>query len=265
MTSFPRTLVSRIIRAVVRKAARLIEMGIAQMGIRIRMMFGTLALLLSLGVTLQGAAQSDDDDIPEGVTDAASISYVLESGDDPLAPIYGFMIFSFVDDDAASTAMDAVPDEFIGMDETGSELIEIDTDEIDGLDDLGDEARAYRIDFGDEVGGLDFSILSVRDGSNLHVWTSIVLDFSFALEDDAAAADDDAAEPADPLFGATDLVEIAADWFDGDKPDRGDLIDQLPTVDQLPDGYVEGDRAENLDEFEDADEEDASARFDLAA
>ncbi len=67
----------------------------------------------------------------------------------------------------------------------------------------------------------------------------------------------------DPLFGATDLVGIASGWFDGGKPDDGDLIGQLPTADRLPDGYVEADRADDLDEFE--DDSDAVARIELAA
>ena len=63
--------------------------------------------------------------------------------------------------------------------------------------------------------------------------------------------DETTVEPADPLLGLVALTEIGDDWFGGDKPDDGELIDQLPTVDQLPDGYSEDERSESLDEIED--------------
>ena len=137
-----------------------------------------LALVIGLVGSLQASAQIDEDDVPDGALDGAAVSYSSETGDDPLAPIFSFSVFAFEDDDAASESLDAFMGQLVDdvaaaveTDETmaGAELIEVDEGDVDGLDDLGDEAVAYRVTFGEEVGNLGISLLGIRDGDRLHI------------------------------------------------------------------------------------------------
>lgn len=224
------------------------------------MLFGLTAICLGLVGGLPAAAQFTDSGVPEGAIDGASISYLEESGEDPLAPYYSFEVFTFEDDDAATAALADLPQQLSEQISAGTdasdpttgdaELVEVDAADVEGLDGLGDEARAYELSFGEDLGNSAFSLLTVRDGANVHLWLSFVLDFSAVLGDSGTPAATPAATPTvDAGQGVADLVKIGDAWFNGDKPDDGDLIDQLPTIDQLPDGYTEADRYENLDEF----------------
>jgi hypothetical protein len=221
---------------------------VADMTRRFGWLVAVLALVLALGGTARVAAQ-DESEIPEGATDGATIAFSPASIEDAQAPIYSFGVFTFEDDDAAEAGLDdyvqQFQDNFAADEETSAEITELDGDDVDGLDDLGDEAHAYIVDTSadEELAGTSVGLLAVRDGAQFQVWLGVVLDFS-AFTGDATA------EPVDARAGIDALLEIAPDWFGGDRPDDGDLVEQLPGLDQLPDGYEETARAEGLEEIE---------------
>lgn len=231
----------------------------------------TVVLTFGLAGVLRVSAQISESGVPEGATDAAALSFTPD-GDVVTDPIYTFIVFTFDDDDTASQRFETLPgdieqsfaedeaaDDDAGDDEatpdaTGDDLetihlVELSGDEFAGLDDLGDEARAFDLVYPDPEefgGGLTATLLIVRDGDRIHLWTSLVLDFG--LFDETATP-----TPIDPRAAADGLASVAGAWFGGDKPDDGALVDQLPQLDDLPAGYTETDRAENLQEYEDAD------------
>jgi hypothetical protein len=220
-----------------------------------------LALVVAVAGTATVSAQDDPlTGVPEGATDGASITYMSENEDDPLAPILTFGMFSFEDDEAAEEGYAAYVEQFeTAMAEAAAEesedgvvveLVEMGGDELDGLDDLGDERKAWRIDYvGEDAAGFSFGILMVRDGETVQAWSGIIFDLSALMGGEATA------EPVGANDAINFLVEFGTDWFDGGMPDDGDLIDRLPTVDDLPAGYAETERAEGLDEIEAAAEE----------
>jgi hypothetical protein len=227
---------------------------------RLVLRFGWVIAVLALVVALIGtvAVSAQDEPltgIPEGATDGASISYMSENEDDPLAPVLTFAMFSFEDDEAAEEGFEDYVEQFeTAMAETAAEesenglvveLVEMGGDELDGLDELGDERMAWRIDYvGEDVAGFSFGILMVRDGETVQAWSRIIFDLSVLMGGEATA------EPVGANDAINFLVGFATDWFDGGMPDDGDLIDRLPTIDDLPAGYAETERAEGLDEIE---------------
>ncbi|HEV2528044.1 MAG TPA: hypothetical protein VGT61_06345 [Thermomicrobiales bacterium] len=217
--------------------------------------FGWLAavmvLLLAAGTPLSTAAQDADmAAIPEGATDGALVSYMPSDDEDSQAPVYAFTVFSFEDDAAAESAFDTYIEEFEASLATDAAaevtVVEVTGDEAEGLDDLGDQRAAFRVEAtGDALAGFGFGVLLVREGDALHVWTALVFDLSgLTGESEATAAS------VDPNASLDALLAIAPDWFDGDQSRDGALIDQLPGLDALPDGYEEVQRAEGLDEIE---------------
>lgn len=228
---------------------------------RLRVLAITAAMALGLTATgglVATAAQIDPETgIPDGATDGASITYTNDS--DTAAPFYSFLIFQFDDDDAATEAMEAYPEllasELTGeeaSEEPSGELVELTDEEFDGLGDLGDEAAAYTVDLGEEMSGFSVGLLLVREGDTLEVWTAVVIDLSGFLGEEAPSA-----EPIDALAAVNGLASVAGDWFGGDRPDDGELIDRLPTAEVLGDGYTEADRAESLEEIEEQGAEEA--------
>jgi hypothetical protein len=207
-----------------------------------------LALVLGLSTAPQVfAAQSDQDENPEGLVAASSVTYVNE---EPGFSLLQLNVFAFEDEDAASAGLDFIVDattaslvEGAGLDEdngTPAANPQVrDITGVEGLDELGDEARAYELPVGE---GVSFVNLVVRDGSNVHYWLYSSTDLSFVVGSEATpVATPSAQAPVDVL------LDIAIPWFaDGIKRD-GELIDQLPTLDELPEGFTEADREESID------------------
>ncbi len=214
-----------------------------------------LALLLAVGMPLNAVAQDAEfSGIPDGASDGALISFTPGADSDPQAPIYAFTIFSFEDDGAAESAFDSYIAEFEASLETDDvdsvRLVEVTGDDAEGLDEFGDQRVAFRVETaGDALSGFGFGILLVREGDTLHAWTSLVLDLSGLSGDTDATA-----TTLDPNAPVDALLSVAMDWFDGDRPEDGALIERLPGLEQLPDGYEEVQRAVGLDEIEAATE-----------
>ena len=228
-----------------------------------RVLLMAVALALGFSGAFRASAQIAESGVPAGATDGASIAYLDASGEDEFAPVYSLSVFTFDDEAAAADVMERVPRDYsdllaAGLDPENpmgdAELVPVDSADLAGIGNLGDDARAYRVRLGDDTGGLSLSLLTIRDGANVHLWLSFVLDFGALPGDQGTPAATPAATPAtaDANEGLADLVGIGDAWFNGDKPDGGNLIDQLPAVDHLPDGYTEVDRYENLDDFENA-------------
>ncbi|CAA9550151.1 MAG: hypothetical protein AVDCRST_MAG33-821 [uncultured Thermomicrobiales bacterium] len=207
-----------------------------------------LALVLGLSAAPQAfAAQGDPDEIPEGLIAGSSVTYVNEEQD---FSTLLFNVLAFEDEGAAATGLDfivdattaSLDDVAVSGEEDGTPAAELEVTEltdVEGLDELGDEARAYEIPFGE---GVNVAILLVRDGLNVHYWSYITTDLSSLDGSEATPA---ATPTAEALIDV--LLGIATPWFeDGIDPDA-ELIDQLPTIDELPDGYTESDRQESID------------------
>lgn len=235
----------------------------------------TVVLTFGLSGVPRASAQISDSGVPAGATDAAALSFTPD-GDGVTDPIYTFIVFAFDDEDTATQRFGTLPgdversfaEDGAADDDAGDEatpatpdgapetihLVELTGDEFSGLDDLGDEAQAFDLVYPDPEefgGGITATLLLVRDGDRIHLWTSLVIDYGqFGATDETATP-----TPVDPSAAAADgLAGVAGAWFGGDKPDDGALVDQLPQLDDLPAGYAETDRAENLREYEDADE-----------
>ena len=208
-----------------------------------------IVLVMVLGLSAASpafASQADPDDVPEGIVAGSSVSYTNEEAG--FATLL-FNVFAFEDEETATAGLQTIfeattasLDDVTGPGGDGgtpAALELTDLSEIEGLDELGDEARAYLLPFGD---GVTFVNLLVRDGVNVHYWSYITTDLS-SLDGSVATpmATPTTEESADVLLG------IAIPWF-ADGIDRdAELIDQLPTIDDLPAGYTEADRQESLD------------------
>ena len=205
-----------------------------------------LALVIGLSAAPRAFAAQDELAPPEGLTGGSSITYSDEDGSTTLI----LSAFSFEDENTASNGfqeiIDATTSSFDdlaagtgdgGTPAAGSAVTEL-TD-LEGLNDLGDEARAYEVPPSE---GISFSVLFVRDGSNVHFWGYLTADFSsFDGSVATPAATPGAEAPVDILLG------IATPWF-ADGPDQdAPLIDQLPGADVVPAGFTETDREESLD------------------
>ena len=223
-----------------------------------------IAVSLGLTGTIQASAQISDSGVPAGAIDGAAISYqpAEVSFDAPTATYFNLLVFTFADDDAATTAQDALPQQIADVVSGGVEhdaadrpgLVQVNGADLDGLDGIGEDARAYEQRFDEGSGGSSIGLLTVREGANVFIWVAFALDFGAVLGDEGTPTVTPSSTPtsAGAGQGVTDLVEIADTWFNGDKPEGGALIDQLPTVDQLPEGYVATERYENLDDFDNA-------------
>ncbi len=222
-------------------------------------MLAVLALVIALGGTARVAAQDVElTGIPDGATDGASIGYMSDDEDNPYAPILTLGVFAFDDEDAAEDGyadyiaqFEAAMEEATSDADVETDLVPLDGNDIDGLDGLGDERVAYRMDYvGEDVGGFSFGILIVRDGETVHYWSGMIFDFAALLADEGPIE-----SPVEANDAITFLVELGSPWFDGDMPTDGDLIERLPSLDELPDGYAESERAEGLDEIIESAEE----------
>ena len=231
---------------------------------RWRAFVAMIAVSLGLAGTIQVSAQISDSGVPAGAIDGAAISYqpAEVSFDALTATYFNPLVFTFEDDDAATMAQDALPRQIADVVSGGLEddaadqpgLVEVNGADLDGLDGIGDDARAYEQRFAEGPGGSSIGLLTVREGANVFIWVAFALDFGAVLGDEGTPSATLASTPASGSVGqgVAVLVEIADTWFNGDKPAEGALIDQLPTVDQLPEGYVATERYENLDDFDDA-------------
>ena len=223
-----------------------------------RMLLVTLALVLGLAGALPASAQFSETGVPDDAVDGAAVTWQQDSGDDRTAPTFSFLVFAFVDDAAAAKAQDDLPGHLAHVTGPGldiafgdpSDLDEVDSAVLAGLDGVGEDARAYQEQFDGGLGNSSIDLLTIRDGANLHVWVSFLLDVGGLLVDAGVDVGIPVVTPAaNGGQGLADLVGIAGAWSRSDRPDGGDLIDQLPTADQLPDGYGESGRYENLDDF----------------
>lgn len=206
-----------------------------------------VALLLGLSAAPPTfAAQGATDQLPDGLVDGAYVTYTNE---DDFSSI-SLSVFAFEDAESAeTTGLDAIVEATSFSLNDGAppaddstpvaDLDAMESTGIDGLEELGDEAVAYEIPFGE---GVSLTNLLVRDGANVHLLSYVAIDLG-SLEESGTTPEvtDDAVVPIDVLAG------IAGPWFEDGIDRDAELIDQIPTVDLLPDGYTETDRQESLE------------------
>lgn len=222
-----------------------------------------VAVVLSLALTLAALprAMSAQDasglQVPNDVQDAAEIGYSNES--------FGFLVFAvfqYKDDKAAEKGrgelLDLIGSSFdqqIAADAGGSAgatppavTKPTEVKDVKALKGLGDDAHAYKVDISEESVTATVYYVLVRDGAKVHLY--LTLDFGGDVLSQLQSADPSAAASASAGSSFDTLTQITHDWFTSGFDEKGDLIDQLPGQDQMPDGYTEDSRATNLQEVE---------------
>lgn len=228
---------------------------VAQFG-RFGMLAAVLAFVFGMTPTVGALAQDDTDDLFDEIfaeaTDGAGRSFSYEGEDTDLPATVFFMVAEFEDEAAAEEAYDAygaaIETELAGEESGGAEATPaVEFEQVEEYD-VADGGAAYRVLAEDSGFAFSMDFIVVRDATDLHVWFSI----GFSMEEGV--------EPADSFAVLNPLVE---DWFaDGSRAGE-DILDRVPTADDLPDGYMMEDEFEGLDELmedgDDAVEDDEEA------
>ncbi|HEV2528042.1 MAG TPA: hypothetical protein VGT61_06335 [Thermomicrobiales bacterium] len=206
-------------------------------------------LIAGAGITAIGRAAAAQEATPPatpgtgqtaadiGVVDAASRT--LWDDTDSTRLVYQFTVLVFDTPEQATDSFRLITDRASGFAEAADatpEAVASTLGTIDRTDvEIGDEAVMYYQP--DETGSAGIAILFVLDDTAVHQWSILPV----PLQENALLVD--------PATLPEALLAVAEPWFEAD-PAEGEVLDLLPGLEQVPEGYTVLQESEGIDDLD---------------